>query len=519
MGLEIVVAAGITMIGFLGLILSSLVNYMNGEQVDHTKTWIPRLVIAATVLVALLYLGPAAVRFVYYNWKTDAFQYSVDYGEGPILDQVMRLSKFQNIYKTDIQHLPFTVTNYPPMYQLVQVPFAWIFGPAFWYGRGISTLGVIAAALFITLIVIEVTKDWAAGILGGLTLFAIPYILHWSPYCRVDSFALGLSLGGVFVIARWPDTRKGVIISGLLLTAAVYTRQSFALAAPPAAFFWLIGNRHWKRALQLVGVVAGVGLGLFLLLTLFSRGGFFFNIVTANVNPFHWDTVRNYKNAIWSNMRYLVISSMVFLAGGWLLKNKIWWLAAPYLIGGTISAITVGKAGSNDNYLFEFSAGICLVAGAILSTPGRRLWLLKIPLILLLAWQVNQINGWTHSDYGWLLDRVNNEESDIKKMVDMLHQAKGPVLADEFMGLVVLDGRQLSFQPFEFKQLVIAKVWDETPFIQAVQNKQFGMILLYAPQSWDSRHERWTQTQLNAINNNYNLMGIYAETYVLVPRP
>jgi len=106
-----------------------------------------------------------------------------------------------------------------------------------------------------------------------------------------------------------------VIISALMLTAAVYTRQSYALAAPPAAFFWLIGNRRWKRAFQLVGVVAGVGLGLFLLLTLFTRGGFYFNIVTANVNPFHWDTVRNYKNGIWDNMRYLVISSMVSWQG------------------------------------------------------------------------------------------------------------------------------------------------------------------------------------------------------------
>jgi hypothetical protein len=260
-------------------------------------------------------------------------------------------------------------------------------------------------------------------------------------------------------------------------------------------------------------------LGVFLLMMLITRGGFYFNIVTANVNPFHWDTVRNYRNAITDHMVYFVISSIVFLVGGWLLKNKIWWLAAPYLIGGTISAITVGKAGSNDNYLFEFSVGICLVAGAIVAAPGRRLWLLKIPLVLLLAWQMNNVINWTNRDYGWLLDRVNNEGADIQKMLDLVHQAKGPVLADEFMGLVVLDGRQLYFQPFEFKQLVIAKVWDETPFITALFNKEFGMILLYAPASWDSRHERWTQDQLTAIDRNYYLIDIYAETYVLVPKP
>ena len=486
---------------------------------QRIKIWLPRLLVGAAAIIALYFLGRSAYRFAYYNWKTVTFPYSVDYGEGPILDQVMRISRFENIYKTDIKHLPFTITNYPPLYPAAQVPFAWIFGPAFWYGRGISMLSVIAAAIFIALILGVVTKDWLAGVLGGLTLFAIPYILHWSPFCRVDSFALGLSLAGVFVIARWPDTRKGVIISGLLLTAAIYTRQSYALAAPPAAFFWLIGNRRWKRAFQLIGVVAGVGLGALLLLMLFTRGGFYFNIITANVNPFHWDTVRDYKNAIGRNMRYIVISSALFLAGAWWLKSKIWWLAAPYLIGGTISAITIGKSGSNVNYLFELAAGISLVAGAIIAVPGRRLWLLKIPLILLLAWQVNKLYGWTNRDYyPWTMGRVNNERADIKQLLDLVSQSKGPVLADEFMGLVVLDNRQLYFQPFEFKQLVIAKVWDETPFIQAVQNKQFGLILLYAPASWDSRRERWTQAQLRAIDDNYTLIAIYAETRVMEPK-
>jgi hypothetical protein len=485
---------------------------------QRLKIWLPRLLVGAVAILAFYYLGRSAYRFYYYNWKTVNYPYTVDYGEGPILDQVMRLSKFQNIYKTDIKHLPFTITNYPPMYHIAQLPFAWIFGPAYWYGRVLSTLSVIAAAIFIALILGVITKDWLAGILGGLTLLAVPYVLHWSPFCRVDCFALGLSMAGVFVIARWPDSRKGVIISGLLLTAAVYTRQSYALAAPPAAFFWLIGNRHWKRALQLVGVVAGVGLGLFLLLTLITRGGFYFNIVTANVNPFHWDTVRNYKNDIWKYMRYIVISSALFLVGAWWLKSKIWWLAAPYLIGGTISAITIGKSGSNVNYLLEFSAGISLVAGAIIAAPGRRLWLLKIPLILLLAWQVNKLYHWSDSYYySSTMNRVKYQRTETKKLLDRVHESTGMVLADEYMGLVVLDGRQLYFQPFEFKQLAEAKVWDESGFIQAIKNKEFSMILLYDPSSWDSMHERWTEAQLTAIGENYDWIRTHAETQVLVP--
>jgi len=110
-------------------------------------------------------------------------------------------------------------------------------------------------------------------------------------------------------------------------------------------------------------------------------------------------------------------------------------------------------------------------------------------------------------DYG----SVNNQRQDIQKLLEAVHQAEGPVLADEFMGLVVLDGRQLFFQPFEFKQLATAKVWDETQFLQDIKDQKFGMILLYAPRAWDSRHERWTQAQLTAIDTYYYLTDIFAE--------
>jgi hypothetical protein len=116
------------------------------------------------------------------------------------------------------------------------------------------------------------------------------------------------------------------------------------------------------------------------------------------------------------------------------------------------------------------------------------------------------------------MGRVNNERGAISILQRYVHEAEGPVLADEFMGLVALDDRQLVFQPFEFKQLSIAKVWDEKPFIQDINDQKFSLILLYAPSSWDSRKERWTQNQLNAITLHYRQVDIIAQTIVLEPK-
>lgn len=484
----------------------------------QVSKWLPRLALSLTILGLIWALGRASLLYLEYNWKTVTFPYSVDYGEGPILDQVMRLSKFQNIYRPNPTEIPYTISNYPPLYHLVQVPFAWLFGPAYWYGRSVSFLSVMAAALFIALTLHAITRDRLAAIAGGVMLFAIPYILHWSPFCRVDSLALGVSWAGLFVLVRWQNNRKALILGAALLTAAIYTRQSYALAAPLAAFVWLISQKPRRQAFKLAAWVAGMGLGVFLLLLLSSKGGFYFNIVTSNVNQFWWNTVKDYAKAIWEHMPYLVISSGLFLALAAFFRVRSWWLAAPYLMAATASAVTIGKAGSNVNYLFEFSAGLAFTAGSILAVSRKNLWT-KALLVGLLAAQIAYIYPWTKDNYyKWVMGRVNDERGSISILQRYVHEAEGPVLADEFMGLVVLDNRQLVFQPFEFKQLSIAKVWDETPFIQDIHAKKFALILLYNPSTWDSRHERWTDAQLNAIDLNYERVGIYAQTILLKPK-
>jgi hypothetical protein len=481
------------------------------------KIWVPRALLALAALALFCVLARVGWLYLRYNWTLVTFPYSVDYGEGPILDQVLRLAHFENIYARNLEAMPYTVSNYPPGYLVAQLPFAWIFGPAFWYGRAISSLSVLAAVLFIALTLYSITHDWLAAAAGGLTLFAVPYILHWSPFNRVDSLALGLSWAGLFVITRWPGTRKGLIWSAILLTAAIFTRQSSGLAAPFAAFIWLLYQKPRRRAFHLAAWVAGMGLAVFILISLITRGGFFFNIVTANVNRFNWETVQNYADAIWEHMPYFVVGSGLFLAGAVWLRVKSWWLAGPYLLGAALVSITIGKAGSNVNYLFELSAAFSLAAGALIAIPGKRWWLRIVP-ILALAWQIGTLYDWTEKDYfNWAYTRATEERAAIAQLQKAVHEVDGPVLADEFMGLVPLDGRKLYFQPFEFKQLAEAKVWNEDNFIQDIRDQKFAMILIYDPPSWNSFNERWTRRQQLSIAANYIETGRFADTIIYEP--
>jgi hypothetical protein len=495
--------------------------------VQGVKTWLPRLLVGLAAAVLLWALGRSLLLYLDYMRILIAFPYSVDYGEGPVLSQVLHLARFESIYPKEWATLPYTIGNYPPLYHLVQLPFAWVFGPAYWYGRVINLVSMLVAAAFIGLTIHTLTRDWLAAVAGGAMLLAFPYILHWSGFVRVDSLALGVSWAGLFTIARWPSERKALIITALCLTGAIFTRQSYGLAAPFAAFAWLLIQKPRRRALELALLTGGFSGVLFVLLNLLTRGGFYFNIITANVNPFFWETVRNYWNGIWEHIPYLVVTSLAYLAAGAFLRHKAWWLAGPYLIAATVSAITVGKDGSNANYLFELSAALALLAGLFLSWlgkawegrkwVGKRWWLLAAGM-LLLAWQVNGMVDWTRTEhYRAPAERALHERTQIAAMFQLVAQAGGPVLADEFMGLIPLAGKELVFQPFEFKQLVVGGIWDQQPLLETIQARQYALILLYDPPTWDSRGARWTPEQIKSIEDNYMQVERLADTRVYVP--
>jgi hypothetical protein len=166
------------------------------------KTWVPKILTILFCITLLLVIGQSVFLFINNSRIMISFPFNADYGEGPILDQVMRLAHGQTIYPKDISQPPYIIGNYPPMYHLVQLPFALIFGPAFWYGRVINVISILLAAFFISATLYEINKDWVSAIIGGLLLMTIPYIISWSGFVRVDSFALGLSWAGIYFAVR-----------------------------------------------------------------------------------------------------------------------------------------------------------------------------------------------------------------------------------------------------------------------------------------------------------------------------
>ena len=309
--------------------------------------------------VLLLVLIAAAGLFATDGARVIRFRYPMDYGEGPLLDQTMRLGRLESIYRLNPTSPPYTVSNYPPVYPLALSPLGRVWGPAFWYGRLLSWLSTVAAGVLVGLILHAFTRDQAAALIGGLSLLAFPPVSYWSSLYRVDALALALSLCGVYVTVRRPAGRLTVPVAALLLTAAIYTRQSYGLAAPLAACLWLGQAVSWRRGFALAGLTGGLGAALFV--------GLIWRLVSANLNDYQAGSLLQYLTDVWTLMPLALTAVGLFLLTTPWFGVPSWRLVAPYALGAVASGLTIGKVGSNVNYLIELGAGVSLAIGALLA--------------------------------------------------------------------------------------------------------------------------------------------------------
>jgi trehalose/maltose transport system permease protein len=467
----------------------------------------------------LLMVGLTLLGYAGMVWQTVSFPYPLDYGEGPLLAQTVQLANLENIYRPNIDTPPYTITNYPPLFMLLQVPLKLLVGPAFWYGRLLSVVSALVASLFVGLILHSLTGDVTAAVVGGLLLLANPYLEVWSVLNRIDTLALALSMAGLWLLVRQPYRRPGFIAGALLLVAAVYTRQSYGLAAPLAAFVWLLRWPQRRRALILAALVGGVGLGLFILLNLLTAGGFFFNTVTANANAFEFERLYYYwEESLWHFMPYLVVGSLLFVTGGLWFRIRWWWLIAPYFVGAALSAATIGKVGSNINYLLELSAAFALALGGLLAWQKSRPRL-RQAVLLLLALQVYLLLPGI-PNHLFILGRAA-QPKEMARLMAIVEQSDGLVLADDAMGYLPLDQRALYVQPFEVSQLANDGVWDQSAFVASIKRQEFATIVILrvmTPQG-ALEEDNWTAEMLAAIKENYRQVDLVANnTFVYEPR-
>lgn len=484
-------------------------------------------VVTLTTWASILILAYGAVNALSYQAEAVGFRYPLDYGEAPLVNQAMQLNAGEAIYRPSLEEPPFTIANYPPVYVGVLALFERFFGPAFWYGRLISVLSAIGSAVMLFLLLFSRSHSWTLALIPALMFYNIPYVIGWSGLARIDHLALFFALTGLYVLFTGKPSQRlvdsNLVLGGVFLVLAIYTRQSYALAAPFAGFLYLL-QKDWRRAALLTGVVGGLSLIVFGLLNLLTGGGFYFNIVTANINPFGVERVLNHFRNFFDLAPFLFLLAALGLV---LAVKRVpgWPLVVGLVFGGFFSAITIGKIGSNVNYFLEFAAGLSLALGfgvLVLHRQTRKPWLavLLSASLVMISWQgVRFVRRVQEDTRGTLRTRQEaiHELQDLDNLV--AQNLAQPILADEYMGLITLNGESLYLQPFEITQLVMGGLFDQQILLDQIEQGLFSLILLQEDSWWvHALQERWTPEMLEAIRTHYRLAGQFESTFVYKPR-
>lgn len=471
-----------------------------------------------TGLAFIFFLAAGAgITFVYQGLIV-SYPFQLDYGEGPLLNHALRLATGEMIYQPDLDTPPYTITNYPPIYLLVLAAgrLALPNLPPFLIGRSISVFSTLAAALAIAAIIQRGTTNRIAGLVGGLAFLCLPFTMYWTPLLRVDMLALGLSLWGLYLAIRSPNNNLSLTMSAALLIGAIYTRQSYALAAPLAAFVHLFMLNKRKALIYGAGI-GSVSLLLFLLFNLISEGGFFTHTIIANMNSYQFERGILFLVLFAKSGILVLLGTMpmlIFRQGKYSLRPFM----IAYFIGSLASGLTAGKVGSAYNYLLEISAACAIGFGFFYNYLGKFTprWLLYISLHS--AMVILAIISMTRFQVSLLTDLIKDRERMIElasESIRLARQAGGIVISDQNHTPILGADQPIYIQSFERTQMSVDGSWDSSPFIEELKNQKFSMVIVMDNFLAD---QMWTPQAFEALQEGYEIKTRLGESDFYYPR-
>jgi hypothetical protein len=335
-----------------------------------------RVLLGAALVILLFYF----VVYVVYAGNLIRFPFDYDQGEGFELVDVLMFSRGEWPY-ADIETYPFYGSIYPPLYHVLLVPFAWIFGPEYWYGRLFSFLSTLVTSAAIGLAVYrEGGRNNTArfiAVLSGLAFLSSTIVYHIGPLFRQHISMIMFEVLAVVVLARAgeiEDTsrRRGQLLLGFaLLLMAGYTKQLAAFTALGALVFLFIRNP--RRAIFWGAGFAVVGAAIFAGIDLATGGHWWTQTIVANVKDFFPHQAEGLLLVFIRLHGWLLIPALLLvlyeLYFDRLSIYSVWFLTVTVL-----NALAAGTWGAGDSYYATSIAALCMLSGIFAARTLNCTW-------------------------------------------------------------------------------------------------------------------------------------------------
>jgi hypothetical protein len=435
---------------------------------QKTVVWpLERALVVVLVGLAVVHVGV----LVYHLAATLAFPFDLDYGEGYVLNDALRLARGEAIY-VDLQQFPMVRSPYPPLFPLVWSWLVGLTGPSFVAGRGLSVAGLGG----ICGLAAWNARRAGAGALPVLVapamVAASPLVYQWAGYARVDLLALCFAAAGV-LSTQWVRGWRGVLLAAALCTLAIWTKQTTLTAALAVGMALL--RRDFRQALGFILAVAVPSLVAYAALDVASQGEFTRHVLLGNAsNPF--SPVRA--------AAYLLIFGLLDLpllaASGWWVRRAGLQPVAVYAVVAVVGSLSAGNAGSSVNYLLEPIIACSLAlpfAWRALPTPAKQL------APLLACAQLAMFLHWPNTfgtDYLAVAPHGRTptaEDYAVGAAIDAAVQAEPGAVIAEPAGFALRNSRPVYLQPIDLRAEQLKGRWQSGALVEALSGGRFPLVI------------------------------------------
>jgi hypothetical protein len=466
-----------------------------------------------------IYLCSILLLFGWTAYNTLRYPYGINYGEAPIINQARSIENKEILYKEDLNEPPFVIANYPPLYPAAIAVLNSILNiPLLQSGRAISIFFSLVSATIISFFSYELTQRKLFAFFSAALFLGNPFVLVWSPAARVDMMALGFSLLGLWTLYKSKSSSYWLIATVVFFILAIYTKQSYLFAGPLAGLIWL-WHQNKRHALYFMIAVGGLTLLIFGMINAITNGGFYTNIVLATIGQYRIAiTLLMFKSflTVWLIILIISILTLLFITHVTLQvkatshndNNSLVFMVyglGGYSLGAVISALAVGKIGSDANYFLELIAVCSIWCGIGLMyilDQGKTVKYVCLGLLSIqMMWVFVQGIKSSH-------DLIGTQKAQIKLDNILFEQVKkasqkGIVLSDDYLDLIVLSGQSIYYAPFEYNQVYYAGLWNPDLFIEQINQRLFPLILTDGNNLDEGIY--WSPIIVEAIESNYTM--------------
>lgn len=329
-----------------------------------------------TAVLALVVLMMTAHVIIYISFGVALIPFPFDYdqAEGFELNNAILLAEGECPYCDNDVH-PFYASGYAPFFHVLMVPFVWLFGADFWYGRLIIFLATLITALTVGYSIWREEKHLWIAVIAGSAFLASNFIYHIAPLLRQHLLMVMFETVSVVVIANaFKFSEKGrnqrILVAFIMLLLAGYTKQ-LAYSTCIAVGGWLF-LRNPRLALKYsigLSIIAGVIFGWAMVVT---DGQWWINIISSNQNEYITEQFVGLFRLFLELHYPLLIMALVFTVYElYFTRLSVY---STWFVVSLVSTIGAGKWGAGDSYFATTLVASCILAGIFAARSLNQNW-------------------------------------------------------------------------------------------------------------------------------------------------